>query len=114
MGTKELLRDFVRPSEVMGADPVLSKERAFRCVEFCRQNDLAVLGMECFWLIDGKREPILEAIGDWSAMAEPSWEAFRDDCNFEAEAFLRSVMPDAPEVVVAPAVTSRREAEPKP
>ncbi|MBB4635422.1 hypothetical protein [Longimicrobium terrae] len=83
---------------------------ALELVAICRREDMAMLGVEGFFLRPPYIEALLAAIGDFSVPVR-YWTDFQRICNDESEAYLRQLQVEypQPEFVVAVSVMMRSE-----
>lgn len=58
------------------------------------RTDTAILGIEGFVLVDGKRKPNLDAIADFSSLNNADWPVFRSKSHEAAENFINAMIVD--------------------
>ena len=73
----------------LGGEKFWSPAQALEVLHECDAKELAVIGLEGFFVERGQVQSILEAIADFSGTAGPDWRAFSRQCNEAAEHLLQ-------------------------
>lgn len=76
---------------VRGAEHYLQPSDAVELVDVCDENDLAVVGIEAFYVEEGGIAPISGLIADFSRGDARHWVEYRQACNAESSGFLRRI-----------------------
>jgi hypothetical protein len=69
------------------------KEDSFiKLLELCRQNNIAIIGIEGFEVDGEKIIPVADLIADYSDADANSWEEYIKICNSSAKLFFEQVL----------------------
>ena len=73
---------------------LVSLENCLDHLKELERTDTAILGIEGFVLVDGKRNPNIEAIADYSSLYYADWPVFLSESHEAAEKFINEMIID--------------------
>lgn len=88
----EIIDYFRKHGIFQGEELYLDIPTALKFLTVCEENDLAIMGIECFQYNGGKIKPVLDQIADYSSAEAANWEEFRNLCNNSCKAFIYSLL----------------------
>jgi hypothetical protein len=81
----------LEPTRLWGDTPLFNLNDGIKLLAFCEKHGAAVLGIEGFKILGGKRVPNLNYIADFSALAVVAGEAFPAASRKAAKCFIESI-----------------------